>query len=101
MSRFFILYESEKNLNISLKVLKVIREKLCLEACSSIDTPYGPVNSAGCFPRSQWGGEQEQGVRGAPARGSHKSGPFCPLCPPNQQGLDDPNSWGLIHQVAP
>ena len=53
------------------------------------------------FPCSRWGGEQEQGVRTAHARGSHKSGPFCPLCPPNQQGLDDPNSWGLIHQVAP
>lgn len=47
------------------------------------------------------GGEQEQGVRRAHARGAHKSGPFCPLCPQNQQELDDPNSLGLIHQVAP
>lgn len=79
----------------------VSEENLCLDACSSIHTPCRPVNSVDCFPCSQWGGEQEQGVRRAHARGAHKSGPFCPLCPPNQQGLDDPNSWGLIHQVAP
>lgn len=56
--------------------------------------------SSQVFSCSLQGGVQERGVRRAHARGTHKSGPFCPPCPPSQQGLDDPNSWRLIHQVA-
>lgn len=88
---FWCLIKLEKADIAFVSVLKMVSEKKGTISVSNV----------GCFPCSQQGGEQEQGVRRAHARGAHKSGPFCPLCPPNQQGLDDPNSWGLIHQVAP
>lgn len=67
----------------------------------SLRSLAGP-DGAACFSCSQWGGEQEQGVRKSPCQGgSHKSGPFCPLHPQSHQGPEDPNSLGLIHQVAP
>lgn len=84
---YFIFQKAGETVCIKVEIRSVEKEANIIKQC--------------CFPCSQQGDEQEQGVRRAHARGAHKSGPFCPPCPPSQQGLDDPNSWGLIHQVAP